>query len=69
VERAAPSQELPVIRRNQSDLLRPFPSDDMRVWPTTRVNKPENDHPSILDPIELATMLLFTWQSKTMWKA
>ena len=37
-----------------SDLLRPFPSDDMRVWPiSTRVNKPENDHPSILDPIEL----------------
>jgi putative SOS response-associated peptidase YedK len=24
-----------------SDLLRPFPSDDMRVWPiSTRVNKP-----------------------------
>jgi putative SOS response-associated peptidase YedK len=38
-----------------SDLLRPFPSDDMRVWPiSTRVNKPENDDPSILDPIELA---------------
>jgi putative SOS response-associated peptidase YedK len=27
-----------------SDLLRPFPSDDMRVWPiSTRVNKPDND--------------------------
>jgi putative SOS response-associated peptidase YedK len=39
-----------------SDLLRPFPSDDMRVWPiSTRVNKPENDDPSILDPIGLAT--------------
>jgi putative SOS response-associated peptidase YedK len=39
-----------------SDLLRPFPSDDMRVWPiSTRVNKPENDDPSILDPVELAT--------------
>jgi len=39
-----------------SDLLRPFPSDDMRVWPiSTRVNKPENDDPSILDPIRLAT--------------
>jgi putative SOS response-associated peptidase YedK len=37
-----------------SDLLRPFPSDDMRVWPiSTRVNKPENDDPSILEPIEL----------------
>src|SRR5262249_5267776 len=33
-----------------SDLLRPFSSDDMRVWPiSTRVNKPENDDPSILD--------------------
>jgi putative SOS response-associated peptidase YedK len=39
-----------------SDLLRPFPSDHMRVWlVSTRVNKPENDDPSILDPIELAT--------------
>jgi putative SOS response-associated peptidase YedK len=38
------------------DLLRPFPSEDMPMWPTsTRVNKPENDDPSILDPIELAT--------------
>jgi putative SOS response-associated peptidase YedK len=36
--------------------LRPFPSDDMRVWPiSTRVNKPENDDPSILEPIGLAT--------------
>jgi len=38
-----------------SDLLRPFPSDNMRVWPiSTRVNKRENDDPSILDPIGLA---------------
>ncbi|HEY7244101.1 MAG TPA: SOS response-associated peptidase [Xanthobacteraceae bacterium] len=35
------------------DLLRPFPSEVMRMWPiSTRVNKPENDEPSILDPIE-----------------
>ena len=34
------------------ELLRPFPSDLMRMWPiSTRVNKPENDEPSILDPI------------------
>jgi putative SOS response-associated peptidase YedK len=33
------------------DLLRPFPSELMRIWPIlTRVNKPENDDPSILDP-------------------
>ena len=38
------------------ELLRPFPSAAMRIWPiSTRVNKPENDDPSILDPIELAT--------------
>jgi putative SOS response-associated peptidase YedK len=38
------------------DLMRPFPSDPMRMWPiSTRVNKPENDDPSILEPVELAT--------------
>jgi putative SOS response-associated peptidase YedK len=37
------------------DLMRPFPSDLMRMWPiSTRVNKPENDDPSIVEPIELA---------------
>jgi putative SOS response-associated peptidase YedK len=36
------------------DLLRPFPSEAMRMWPiSTRVNKPENDDASILDAIEL----------------
>ena len=30
--------------------------DPMRMWPiSTRVNKPENDSPSILEPIQLAT--------------
>ena len=34
------------------DLMRPFPADPMRMWPiSTRVNKPENDEPSILDPV------------------
>jgi hypothetical protein len=35
------------------DLMRPFPSEPTRMW----VNKPdyENDDPSIVDPIELAT--------------
>lgn len=34
------------------DLLQPFPSDLMHMWPiSTRVNKPENDEPSILDPV------------------
>ena len=38
------------------DLMRPFPAEPMRMWPiSTRVNKPENDDPSIVEPIELAT--------------
>jgi hypothetical protein len=36
------------------DLMRPFPSEPMRMWPiSTRVNKPENDDPSIVEPIKL----------------
>ena len=38
------------------ELMRPFPADLMRMWPiSTRVNKPENDDPSIVEPIELVT--------------
>ena len=38
------------------DLMRPFPAEPMRMWPiSTRVNKPENDDPSIVEPIEPAT--------------
>jgi putative SOS response-associated peptidase YedK len=41
---------------NPADLMRPFPTDRMRMWPiSTRVNKPENDDPSILEAVELAT--------------
>ena len=37
------------------DLMRPFSADLMRMWPiSTRVNKPENDDPSILEPVEVA---------------
>ena len=37
------------------DLMRPFPAAPMRMWPiSTRVNKPENDDPSIVEPIELS---------------
>ena len=37
------------------ELMRPFPADPMRMWPiSTRVNKPENDDPSIVEPIDLA---------------
>ena len=33
----------------------PFPASPMRMWPmSTRINKPENDDPSIVEPLELA---------------
>ena len=36
------------------ELMRPFSSEAMRMWPiSTRVNKPENDDPTILDEIAL----------------
>jgi putative SOS response-associated peptidase YedK len=38
------------------DLMRPFPAEPMRMRPiSSRVNKPENDGPSIVEPIALAT--------------
>ena len=34
--------------------MKPFPAEPMRMLPiSTRVNKPENDDPSILKPLEL----------------
>jgi putative SOS response-associated peptidase YedK len=37
-------------------LMGPFPADLMRMWPiSTRVNKPENDDSSIVEPIQLTT--------------
>jgi putative SOS response-associated peptidase YedK len=36
--------------------MRPFPAEPMRMWPiSTRANKPVNDDPAFLEPIELAT--------------
>ncbi len=36
------------------DLMVPFPTQPMRMWPiSTRVNKPNNDDPSIVEPIKL----------------
>lgn len=36
------------------DLLITFPSEPMRMWPISkRVSKPENDDPTILEPIEI----------------
>jgi len=39
------------------DLLRPFASEALRIWPiSTRVNKPENDDASILDEVPVQAM-------------
>jgi hypothetical protein len=39
---------------HRRDLMRPFPADLRRMWPiSTRVNKPENDDRSIIEPIDL----------------
>jgi putative SOS response-associated peptidase YedK len=41
------------IELDPRDLLVPFPSELMKMWPiSARVNKPENDDRSILDPFE-----------------
>ena len=41
--------------KESADLMRPFPAEPMRVWPiSTRVNKPENDDPLIVERIELS---------------
>jgi putative SOS response-associated peptidase YedK len=35
------------------DLLVPYPAGPMRIWSiSTRVNKPENDDPSLLEPVD-----------------
>jgi len=37
------------------DLMKVFPAEPMRMWPiSTRVNKPENDDPAIVEPIDVA---------------
>jgi hypothetical protein len=47
-------------RPDPRDLMRPFPAEPMRTWPiSTRVNKPENDDPSIVEPVELANSACF----------
>jgi hypothetical protein len=55
---AAIHDRVPVIlalRPDPSGVMRQFPADLMRMWPiSTRVNKPENDDPLILEPFILA---------------
>ena len=42
--------------RDPRDLMRPFPAGLIRMWPiSTRVNKPENDDPSIIEPVQMAS--------------
>jgi putative SOS response-associated peptidase YedK len=37
------------------DLMKPFQEEALRMWPiSTRVNKPENDDPSIVKSVELS---------------
>ena len=37
-----------------SDLLRPFPADEMTMWPvSTAVNSPKNDSRDLIEPISL----------------
>ena len=41
------------IEPDPRDLLVPFPAELMMMWPiSTRVNKPENDDPEVLEPFE-----------------
>ena len=45
------------------DLLKPFPSDLMTMWPiSTKVNFPRNDMPDILDRIEVLPTDLFSME-------
>ena len=43
------------IEPDPRDLLVPYPSEPMTMWPiSTRVNKPDNDDAAILEPVELS---------------
>jgi putative SOS response-associated peptidase YedK len=42
------------IEPDPRDLLVQFPSERMKIWPiSTRVNKPENNDPSLLEPVDV----------------
>jgi len=44
---------LSAIEPDPRDLLVPFPAELMTMWPiSTRVNKPDNDDPDILEPLK-----------------
>ena len=51
------------------DLMRPFPAEPLRMWPiSTRVNKPENDDPSIIERIALATSAAWLNCALRLWR-
>jgi putative SOS response-associated peptidase YedK len=54
----APGDYIPRLSDDEPDprdLMRLFPAEPVRMWPiSTRINKPENDDPSIIEPIELS---------------
>jgi putative SOS response-associated peptidase YedK len=44
---------LSTTEHDQRDLLVPYPSEPMTIWPiSTRINKPENDDEQVLDALE-----------------
>jgi hypothetical protein len=52
------------IEPDARDLLVPFPSELMKIWPiSTRVNKPENDDLWILEPVEPQDERSLLWAS------
>jgi putative SOS response-associated peptidase YedK len=55
IPRAGYVRWLANIEPDPRDLMVAFASDLMRIWPiSARVNKPENDEPSILEPVVAA---------------
>ena len=57
------------IEPDPRDLLAPFPAELMTMWPiSTRVNKPDNDDPGILDPVRagggrVADVVVSIWRN------
>jgi len=52
IMRSPADLESSTIEPDPRDLLVPFPSEPMKIWPiSTRVNKPQNDDAEILDPV------------------
>jgi putative SOS response-associated peptidase YedK len=60
IPREAYDRWLSCIEFDPRDLLVPFPCDSMQIWPiSTRVNKPENDGPEVLERLEPTEVKLF----------